>query len=157
MKIHFWLIGKSTPSFVVDAIQEYEKRVKRYVPFEIKTFPQVKNAAKLPPKELKKAEAIMLEKHLKASDKLIALDEHGKDFTSIAFSNKLENWMATHSGNIIFLVGGAFGIHDSLLAKASTKIALGKATYSHQIIRIMFMEQLYRACTIIKGEKYHNQ
>jgi 23S rRNA (pseudouridine1915-N3)-methyltransferase len=157
MKIYFWLIGKSTPSFVTEGITEYEKRIKRYIPFEIKTFPPVKNAAKLPPKELKKVEAEMLLKHLKPQDKLIVLDEHGKDFTSVEFSNKLENWMATHSGNIIFLVGGAYGIHQDLLAKASQKIALGKATYSHQIIRIMFMEQLYRACTIIKGEKYHNE
>ncbi len=157
MKIHFWLIGKSTPAFVIDAVSEYEKRVKRYIPFEVKVFPQVKNASKLPAKELKKAEATMLEKQLKPSDKLIVLDEHGTNFTSVEFSNKLENWMATHSGNIIFLVGGSFGIHHSLLAKADSKLALGKATYSHQIIRIMFMEQIYRACTIIRGEKYHNE
>lgn len=157
MKIYFWLIGKSTPDFVKQGIAEYEKRVKRYIPFEIKVFPPVKNAAKLPVVQLKKAEAEMLLKSLKPQDKLIALDEHGKDFTSIKFSEKLENWMATHSGNIIFLVGGAYGIHNELLAKASQKIALGKATYSHQIIRIMFMEQIYRACTIIRGEKYHNE
>jgi len=127
------------------------------MPFEIKVFPHVKNASKLPPTELKKAEAAMIVQQLKPSDMLIALDEHGKEFTSMQFSSKVENWMATHSGNIIFLVGGAFGILDSLLAKANTKMALGKATYSHQVIRIMFMEQLYRACTIIRGEKYHNQ
>ncbi len=157
MKVYFWLIGKSTPDFVVGGIKEYEKRIKRYIPFEIKVFPPVKNAAKLPASELKKAEANLLFKHLSPQDKLIALDEQGKDFTSMEFSGKLENWMATHSGNIIFLVGGAYGIHQDISAKASQKIALGKATYSHQIIRIMFMEQLYRACTIIRGEKYHNE
>lgn len=157
MKIHFLVIGKSTPSFVVDAVNEYEKRVKKYIPFSVKVFPLVKNAAKLPPSELKKAEAAMIEKHLQSNDKLIVLDEHGKDLKSVEFSGKLENWMATHSGNIVFLIGGAYGIHNELLAKASFKIALGKATYSHQVIRIMFMEQLYRACTIIRGEKYHNE
>ncbi len=156
MKVYFWVIGKSTPQFVIDGISAYEKRIKRYIPFEIKTFPPVKNAAKLPPTQLKKAEAVLIKQHLKSQDILIALDEHGKDFTSIQFSEKLENWMATYSGNLIFLVGGAYGIHQDLLAEAKFKIALGKATYSHQIIRIMFMEQLYRACTIIKGEKYHN-
>lgn len=157
MKIQFLVIGKSTPSFVVEAITEYEKRIKRYIPFEIKVLPHVKNASKLPSIELKKAEAAMIRQHLKSGDMLIALDEHGREYTSVQFSNKLENWMATHSGNVVFLVGGAFGIMDTLLAEANHKIALGKATYSHQIIRIMFMEQLYRACTIIRGEKYHNE
>ena len=157
MKIHFWVIGKSTPSFVTEAISEYEKRIKRYIPFETRVFPHVKNASKLPPIELKKAEASMIRQHLKSGDMLIALDEHGKEYTSVQFSNKMENWMATHSGNIVFLVGGAYGIMDTLLAEATHKMALGKATYSHQVIRIMFMEQLYRACTIIRGEKYHNE
>lgn len=157
MKIAFWYIGKSTPSFVVDGIMEYEKRLKHYTNYESFCFPHVKNANKLPPSELKKKEAAMIVSKMDKSDFLIVLDEHGEEYKSINFSKKLEQWMTHHSGRIIFLVGGAYGIEDALLAKARKKISLGKATYSHQVIRIMFLEQLYRAFTIMRGEKYHNE
>ena len=157
MKIAFWYIGKSTPQFVVDAVKIYEKRIKNYAKFECVCFPHVKNASKLPPSELKKKEAEMINSKLAKGDALFVLDEQGTEFRSLDFAKKLEQWSMQHPQKIVFLVGGAYGIHESLLKIAKQKISLGKATYSHQVIRIMFCEQLYRAFTIIKGEKYHNE
>ena len=157
MKIAFWYIGKSTPAFIVDGIKAYEKRLNHYIQYESLCFPHVKHANKLPAATLKKKEAEMILNKLEKNDILIALDEHGQDYKSTDFAKQVENWISHHSGRLIFLVGGAYGIDDILLAKARKKIALGKATYSHQLIRIMFLEQLYRAFTIIRGEKYHNE
>ena len=157
MKVAFWYIGKSTPQYVVDGITAFEKRMKHYCQYEALCFPHVKNANKLPAAELKRKEAEMIESKLNKGDLLIVLDEHGKEYRSVEFAKQLEKWMVSFSGRLVFLVGGAYGIDQSLLAKANKKISLGKATYSHQVIRIMFLEQLYRAFTILKGEKYHNE
>lgn len=156
MKIAFWYIGKSTPSFVSEAISQYEKRLNHYCIFERHEFPYVKNAAKLLPKDVKKKESEMVLAKLQAKDKLFVLDEKGKEYASRDFASQLENWSITFNTRLVFLVGGAFGTDELLWARAQKKISLGKSTYSHQIIRIMFMEQLYRACTILNGEKYHN-
>ncbi|MDA9774083.1 23S rRNA (pseudouridine(1915)-N(3))-methyltransferase RlmH [Saprospiraceae bacterium] len=157
MKIAFWYIGKSTPSFVVDGISEYEKRMKHYVNYESHCFPHVKNASKLPPKELKRKESEMILAKMDKNDHLFVLDEHGTEYKSVDFAKSVEQWMVSYSGRLIFLVGGAYGIEKNLLSQARKKISLGKATYSHQVIRIMFLEQLYRAFTILRGEKYHNE
>ncbi len=157
MKIAFWYIGKSTPPFVMDGISTYEKRLQHYTNYESYCFPHVKHANKLPASELKKKEANMVLSKMEKSDYLVILDEKGKDYKSVEFSKKLEQWITHQSGRIIFLIGGAFGVDEQLIQRSNQKLALGKATYSHQIIRIMFLEQLYRAFTIIRGEKYHNE
>jgi len=157
MKLAFWFIGKSTPQYVVDGIAEFEKRLKHYTNYETFCFPHVKHSNKLPAKELKKKEAEMVLAKLDKQDHLFVLDENGKEYKSIDFAKSLEHWMQIYPGRIIFLVGGAYGIDEELLKISKSKISLGKATYSHQVIRIMFLEQLYRAFTIIRGEKYHNQ
>lgn len=157
MKCVFWYIGKSTPAYIEAGIEAYEKRIKHYVNYETICFPQVKHAAKLPPNELKKKEAEMVLQKLGANDQLVLLDEHGKAYRSIEFAKYLEQQFNYHSGRLVFLIGGAYGFDEKLYSRAKYKISLGKGTYSHQLIRVMFLEQLYRALTIIKGEKYHNE
>lgn len=157
MKISFWFIGKSTPEYINEGIKTYEKRLPHYCSFETICFPQVKNASKLPPNELKKKEAEMIMEKILKSDYFVSLDEYGKEYRSIEFANQLEKWSISITGRIVFLVGGAFGIDETLLSRSDHKLALGKGTYSHQLIRIMFLEQLYRGFSILKGENYHNE
>lgn len=157
MKIAFWYIGKSTPSYIQEGEKDFEKRLTHYVNYESLCFPLIKNAAKIPIHELKRKEADMILNKLQGSDYLIVLDEHGKSYRSLDFAKYIEKLPMMHSGRIVFLIGGAFGLDQSLLRAAKHKIALGPATFSHQLIRVMFLEQLYRACTINKGQKYHNE
>lgn len=157
MKIEFWYIGKSTPSFINDGINMYEKRLKHYIPYSSHCFPNIKKGDKLSANELKIKESEMLLAKLTSKDYLVLLDEHGKEYRSLEFADQIEKWTVNIPGRIVFIIGGAFGFSQELLAKANKKISLGKGTYSHQLIRIMFLEQLYRAFTIIRGEKYHNE
>ena len=138
-------------------MKDFEKRLLHYVNYESMCFPLIKNAAKIPIDELKKKEADMILAKIQPSDYLIVLDEHGKSYRSLDFAKYVEKLPMIHSGRIIFLIGGAFGLDKRLLHLAKHKLALGPATYSHQLIRVMFLEQLYRACTINKGQKYHNE
>lgn len=157
MKISFWVIGKNTPSFVEEGVKMYEKRIKHYTNFEVKYFPLVKSSKNMPKEELLKKEAQMILGKLSSRDQLVLLDERGKMMTSIEFSKYLNQKMVANVQSLVFLIGGAYGFHSSIYEKAQGKISLGKGTYSHQIIRIMFLEQLYRGFTIIRGEKYHNE
>lgn len=157
MKIEFWYIGKSTPDFIVEGISTYEKRIKHYIPYHSVVFPNIKKGDKLSPTELKHKEGEMILKKLQPQDYLVILDEHGKEYRSLDFAQQLEKWTVSIGGRLIFLIGGAYGFSPEILAKANKKLSLGKGTYSHQLIRIMFLEQLYRGFTILKGEKYHNE
>lgn len=156
MKISFWYIGKNKQSFIDEGLKAYSKRISHYCKFEHKLFKHVKNSESLPPKELLKKEAQIYLNELKPSDHLILLDENGKDFNSRQFASFLEQKQLQSLKHIVFAVGGAYGFSDELKSKASGKVSLSKMTFSHQLIRIIFLEQLYRAFTIIKGEKYHN-
>lgn len=155
MKFSFWVIGKNDAS--VDALcQLYEKRIQHYIPFSIQSWENKKGSHKLPPDKLKQKEAELILNKLDNKDLLILLDEAGKQFTSRDFADKVENWMQSGKRQVVFLVGGAFGFAPELYQRADAQISLSKGTFSHQIIRIMFLEQLYRAYTIINKEPYHN-
>jgi len=150
-------IGKNKESYVEEGIALFKKRLKHYCNLQLRLLPGVKNAKKLSTIELKQKESEIYFKELKGGDYLVLLDENGKTFSSLEFSNRIQ-WMRNSSKKrIVFVIGGAYGFDDSLYKKADEKISLSKMTFSHQLIRVIFLEQLYRAFTIIVGEKYHNE
>lgn len=156
MKIEFWVIGKTDKSYLDEGIAIYQKRLKRYLPFEIQVLPDVKGGGKMTPEKLKEAEGKMVINRLKTNDLLILLDEKGKAYTSTQFATQIEKWLSQHHNRLIFLVGGAFGFSPNVYNKANGKLALSNMTFSHQMIRVFFLEQLYRGMTILKNEPYHN-
>ncbi len=156
MKVSFWLIGKTNESYLETGISIFQKRLERYLPFSIETWPDVKNAAKLTPPLLKDKEGEMILSKLKNEDFLILLDENGKQYRSEDFAQYLEHLLQLSYRRIVFLVGGAYGFSDAIYQRANARIALSKMTFSHQMVRLFFVEQLYRAMTILKNEPYHN-
>jgi len=157
MKVEFWVIGKTTPLYLKDGMSIYEKRIRRYLKMEIVVFPDIKNAKNQSASEIKKKEGINILKKIIKNDCLILLDERGKDFTSVQFANFLEQQLQFSYSKIIFLVGGAYGFSEAIYQRANFKVRLSAMTFSHQMIRLFFIEQFYRAMTILKNEPYHNQ
>ncbi len=157
MKVLFWRIGKTTPGFFARAEEEYTQRLKRYLPFETVLIQDVRKAKNLPPEVVKEREGEAVVKLLKPGDELILLDERGKTFTSLAFAKWMESRLSSSARRLIFLVGGAYGFSDGLRRRASAAISLSNMTFSHQLVRPVFLEQLYRAMTILNNEPYHNE
>ena len=157
MKIEFWVIGKTSFAYLTEGMQLYEKRITRYLPFSSIVIPDVKNAKNLSQEELKKKEGQLILKKIEKNDLLILLDENGKTFTSIKFSKWLEQQLQHSARKMIFIVGGAYGFSEEVYARANGKISLSNMTFSHQMIRLFFLEQLYRALTIMKNEPYHHR
>lgn len=156
MKFELWCINKSSQSYVLDGITEFTKRIKHYLNFDIH-FWAVKTNARLGMEQLKKKEAALLISKLKPGDHLILLDENGKEYRSKEFAQKLEKLKMSSNKRIIFIVGGGYGFDDELRAKSQHIMSLSKMTFPHDLVRVIFLEQLYRACTISKGEKYHHE
>lgn len=154
MKISFWVIGKTNEKYLETGIQMYTKRLMNYIKFELTEFRDIKNFAG--PDDLKKKEAEMILQKLKDEDFFIVLDEGGKHLSSTEFAGFIEKNRDTNVKNMIFLVGGAYGVHETVKNRANLLLSFSKMTFSHQMIRLFFTEQLYRAMTIIKNEKYHN-
>lgn len=157
MKITLLLNGRTDKAFVKDAIELYEGRLKKYVPFEIKVVPPPKKAHNLNPEQYMEKEARMIEKHLHPSDHVILLDEKGKSMNSVKFAEYLQEKMNRGLKNLVFVVGGHYGFSKTFRQKAHGTISFSPMTFSHQVIRVMFMEQLYRAMTILNNEPYHNE
>lgn len=156
MKIEFRSIGKTSFSYLNEGVSIYEKRLKHYISYQSVIIPDIKNAKNLKAHQLKEKEGAALLNKIGSGDFVIILDEKGKSYTSEKFASFLEKQMLMSHKRIIFIVGGAFGFSDAVYARANTQLALSDMTFSHQMIRLFFTEQLYRACTIIKGEPYHN-
>jgi len=157
MKITFLLNGKTDKKYVEDGIDVFHKRMKRYLPFQIITIPALKNTKSLSPSQQKDKEAELMMKQFQPGDHIILLDEKGKEYSSKQFADNIQKHMNSGIKNLIFVVGGPYGFSDSIKQKANGKISLSQMTFSHQIIRVIFMEQLYRAMTILKNEPYHNE
>ncbi len=160
MKIEFVVIGKTDFKFIQEGISIYEKRLSNYVSFEIKVLPDVKNAAKLSQIQIMEKEGELLCNAMKDSDFVILLDENGKNYSSVEFSVFLQKIMLKGIKKLIFVVGGAYGFSPDVYARVQQNghlLSLSKMTFSHQMVRVIFVEQLYRAFTIIKGEPYHHQ
>lgn len=154
MKISLWVIGKTNEKYLETGVGLYMQRLSHYLKFEYIEFRDVKNFSG--PEDLKKKEGEMILQKLKEEDYLIVLDEEGKQLTSVAFAGFIEKSRVGNGKHMIFLVGGAYGVHDMVKNKAGFLLSLSNMTFSHQMIRLFFVEQLYRAMTILKNEKYHN-
>lgn len=157
MKITLLLIGKTDKGYLNEGIELYVKRIKRYIEFEIKTLKGVKYEKNRAVDELKDAEAKQLFAAIAPNDHVVLLDEKGDAFDSLGFASFMTKKTDRGIKHLVFIVGGAYGFSDSVCKRADEKISLSKMTFSHQIIRLIFAEQLYRAFTIIKGEPYHNE
>jgi 23S rRNA (pseudouridine1915-N3)-methyltransferase len=157
VKLKLYYIGKSNFGFVEEGIKLYESRIRHFVDFGHLLVPDVKNARNMPVAELKKKEGQLLLKNVAPIDYLCLLDENGQDYCSQSFAGMLSKTMDQGVKTIVFMIGGAYGFSDELYQRANHKLSLSKMTFSHQLVRIIFLEQLYRAFTIIKGIPYHNQ
>jgi 23S rRNA (pseudouridine1915-N3)-methyltransferase len=157
MKVELWQIGKTAFPYLRTGIELYEKRLKHYLKFQIVTFPDIKNAQKLSPALLKDKEAEQLLKKLKSDDYLVLLDERGKQHSSVEFARFIEKRFMGGHKRLIFLIGGAFGASEGLKQRANLQLSISRMTFSHQLIRLLFLEQLYRGMTIIRNEPYHNE
>ena len=156
MRINLICIGKTDDKEIVSLMKYYLPRLPKHWNFELMEIPDVKNAKNLTPDQLKKEEAKLFQNNIDASDLVIILDEKGKQFTSREFSEKIDFWMGNSVKKIHFLVGGAYGFSEEIYNRANEKISLSKMTFTHQMIRLFFVEQIYRAATIIQGKPYHN-
>ncbi|SEH05391.1 Ribosomal RNA large subunit methyltransferase H [Candidatus Venteria ishoeyi] len=151
------MVGKTDKSYIKEAVDVYTKRLVHYIPFEIQVIPDIKNVKKLSTEQLKQKEGELILNALSSQAELILLDEGGKDFSSKGFSKLLEKKMISGTRQLCFVIGGAYGFSDDVYKKALIKFSLSKMTFSHQMVRMIFVEQLYRAFTIIKGEPYHHE
>lgn len=157
MKITLLTIAKSTFPFVREGMEMYEKRISKYISYTRIEIPVTGGSSSLSPEEVKEREGALILKRVKAGDDLILLDEHGERYTSVEWARSLEKRMVTGGRNITFAIGGAYGFSKKVYDAAAARLSLSDMTFSHQIIRLFFTEQLYRAFTIIKGEPYHNE
>jgi len=156
MKVQFWVVGKTTDTYLLPGINDYKNRLTRYCQFEYIELPSAKIGKNASEKETKlKEEKAVLEK-LQKSDFLVLMDEKGQEYTSEKFSSFLSSHQMRGTKSLVFLIGGAYGFSSDVYERANIKIALSKMTFTHQMVRLIFLEQLYRAYTITKREKYHH-
>ncbi len=157
MTIMLLTVGKTDVKWVKEGLDLYISRLRHYVPFTLVEIPELKKAASLSRQQIKDKEGELILKQVGPSDSLILLDEHGRECRSLEFAEFLEKQMASGSKNLVFTVGGAYGFSEPVYQRANAKISLSKMTFSHQMVRTIFAEQLYRAFTILKGEPYHHE
>jgi len=156
MKITLLTIGKTEDKYLIEGIEIYLKRLKHYIPFRIIEIPELKNTKSLSQEQQKIREGELIFKNIQSTDQVILLDENGKEFTSRGFSVYLNKKMVAGLQHLVFIVGGPYGFSNEIYERSNDKFSLSKMTLSHQMIRLFFAEQLYRTCTILKGEPYHH-
>jgi 23S rRNA (pseudouridine1915-N3)-methyltransferase len=157
MKITLLLNGKTEEEHIAKGYAIYEQRLRHYLPFETVLIPALKNTKALSVEQQKQKEGELILKQVQSSDKLILLDENGKEYSSLAFSAFLQQQMSSGIKNLVFVVGGPYGFSEEVFKRADGKISLSKMTFSHQMVRLFFVEQVYRAMTILRNEPYHHQ
>lgn len=157
MKITLIVIGKTESDYLTKGINIYHQRLKHYLSIDTIVIPALKNTQNISSAIQKQKEGELILKHLQPTDKLILLDEKGTEYNSICFSDFVQQQMNTGIKNLVFVVGGPYGFSEDIYKRGQGKISLSKMTFSHQMIRLFFMEQLYRAMTILKNEPYHHQ
>ncbi len=156
MKTILILVGKTTDKHFQAGISDYAERIAHYMPFDIVTIPELRNTKSLSEDQQKTMEGELILKQLQPSDTLVLLDEHGKEFRSIELAKWLEQKQQT-ARRLVFVIGGPYGFSEAIYKRANEQLSLSKLTFSHQMVRLVFTEQIYRACTIIKGEPYHHE
>ncbi len=157
MKIKLLVIGKTDDKNLLSLIQIYEQRLKHYIKFEIDIIPDIKNAKNLSEEQQKEKEGDLILNKIATTDNLILLDEKGYQFRSVEFSRFLQKKMNSGIKQLVLVIGGPYGFSEKVYQKASGKISLSKMTFSHQMIRLFVVEQIYRAFTILKNEPYHHE
>ena len=157
MKILLLVIGKTDEDFLATGIKKYVGRLGHYVSFEMKEIPDISNRKTLSEDQQKKAESFLLLQQLQPGDHVVLLDENGTQYSSTTFAESLEKLMASGAKRIVFVIGGPYGFAQEVYDKANAKMSLSPMTFSHQMVRLIFVEQLYRAFTILKGEPYHHE
>jgi 23S rRNA (pseudouridine1915-N3)-methyltransferase len=157
MKIVFLTVGKTEDAYLKDGIDKYVKRLKHYTKLEIIDLPELKNTKALTPEQQKTKEAELILKKITPLDHVVLLDEKGAEFSSKKFADFLNKKAISSTSTLFFIVGGPYGFDQSVYARANDQLSLSRMTFSHQMIRLLFVEQLYRAYTIIKGEPYHHE
>ena len=157
MKITLLCIGKSDDKFIQEGIDKYVKRLKHYITFNIVVLPDVKNVKNMSQAQQMEKESELFFKQIQAGDFVVLLDEKGKEFRSVEFSAYLEQKMVSSVQHMVFLIGGPYGFSDKVKERANYKVSLSKMTFSHQMVRMFFVEQIYRAFSIMKNEPYHHE
>ncbi|UOE50365.1 23S rRNA (pseudouridine(1915)-N(3))-methyltransferase RlmH [Mucilaginibacter sp. SMC90] len=157
MKITFLTVGKTEDAYLKEGIDKYVKRLKHYTKLELAEIPELKNTKALSPEQQKAKEAELILKKITPLDFVILMDEKGSEFTSTQFAAYINKKEISTSANLIFIIGGPYGFDASVYQRANDKISLSRMTFSHQMVRLFFVEQLYRAYTIMKGEPYHHE
>ncbi|TRX66374.1 23S rRNA (pseudouridine(1915)-N(3))-methyltransferase RlmH [Carboxylicivirga sp. M1479] len=157
MKIILLVIGKTDDAYLKTGIEKFEKRLKHYLPYEMKVIPDLKKTKNLSTSQQKTQEGQLIVQNFNPGDFFVLLDENGKNYSSIEFSKMIEQRMVSGLKRLVFVIGGPYGFSDEVYAKAHSKISLSKMTFSHQMVRLIFTEQLYRAMTILKNEPYHHE
>ena len=157
MKIILIETGKTKDSCIQKLAADYFNRINHYINFEVKTLPDLKNTKNMSSDEVKRKEGELILKGIQNSDYLMLLDENGKTYSSLAFADHLQSILNMGLKQLVFVIGGAYGFDPSVYDRANAKLSLSKMTFSHQIIRPIFAEQLYRAFTILKNEPYHHE
>lgn len=153
----FLVVGKTVDKRLVSLVDEYAERVKHYVPFTMEVVPDLKNTKALSFEQQKEREGELILKALKPDDYVVLLDEGGREYASVDFASYLEQRQHTVARRMVFVVGGPYGFSPDVYALAREKVSLSRMTFSHQMVRLFFVEQLYRAMTILRGEPYHHQ
>lgn len=156
MKTELILVGKTQNKHFVAGINDYVERLSHYMPFSIVTLPDLKATKNLSEEQQKEREGELILKQLTPADTVVLLDEHGKELRSVEYAEWLQKKQST-SRKLVFVIGGPYGFSEAVYRRADDKLSLSRMTFSHQMVRLIFVEQLYRACTILKGEPYHHE
>lgn len=157
MKITLLTVGKTDIKWVQDGLDVYISRLKHYVPFCVTEIPELKNASSLSKELIKTKEGELILKSIKSSDEVLLLDEHGKEYSSSEWARIMERRISGSGRDVVFVIGGAYGFSQQVYDRCDGMLSLSRMTFSHQMVRVIFTEQLYRAFTIIKGEPYHHE
>ena len=157
MKIVLFVVGKTKEKYLLEGIYKYQRRIMNYINFEIYEIPNIKNTKNISNSDLMKKEGDLILNKIKNSDYLILLDEKEKMFSSSSFAKKTQSWMLSGKKKIVFVIGGAYGFSEDIYNRANEKISLSRLTFSHQMVRLFFVEQLYRGYTILNNEPYHHE
>ena len=157
MKIHLLVVGKTTATYISDAVDEYCRRLKHYITFDMEVIPELKNTKSLSMEVQKEKEGELILKALQPGDVVVLLDEHGKEMRSLEFAEYMKRKMNTVNKRLVFIIGGPYGFSEKVYQAAHEKISMSKMTFSHQMIRLIFVEQIYRAMTILNGGPYHHE
>lgn len=157
MNITLLTVGRTDRNWIMDGVEAYRSRLKHYTSFSMVEIPELRNVSALTKEQIKAREGQAILKSIRENDEVILLDEHGKEYSSTEFAQLIQTRMIYGGRDLVFVIGGAYGFSKEVYDRASSKISLSRMTFSHQMVRPIFIEQLYRAFTIIKGEPYHHE